>query len=81
MNDNELKWKERMEDIDYEEEYFIFLRNQIKFPSGLLNLVSNPIFNTFSNSKKIIAIRQILLATGKVLRNSIHYDIINNIVY
>ena len=77
----ELQWQEQMNEIENEENYFIFLRNHMTYPHGLINLVSNPIFDTFSISKKILAIRAILLATGKVLKNSIHYDYNNNILY
>ena len=67
-------------EMNDEDEYFDFIRNNMIYPYGLVNLVTNPIFYTYSPPKRVLAVRQILLATGKVNRRTIYYDTRNNIV-
>ena len=46
------KWINQIEDMHREEEVMYYIRNNMTYPRGLINLVSNPIFFTFDKKRK-----------------------------
>jgi len=75
------KWINQIEDMHREEEVMYYIRNNMTYPRGLINLVSNPIFFTFDKNRKAGAVRHGLASCKDVYPDTIIYNSIREVVY
>ena len=77
----EIRWDEQMKDMDSEDRYHDYIKNNKIYPRGLFNVSSNPIFNTLSWARRVTTVRHIILTNGDVKKHTIFYDPNNNVVF
>jgi hypothetical protein len=75
------KWREQQQDMDKEDSYHEWLNLHKVYPTGLFNLVSNPIFYLYPKERRNNAIIQMLENYRRINRLSINYDSVNNAVF
>ena len=74
-------WEEQIRELNKDDEMHNYILANKIYPSGLFNLTSCPIYNSYSRSKKIKAIITILQHYNKIILNTVHVDMNNSIVH
>ena len=74
-------WEKQIKEIEEEEDYMLNVyRNKI-FPYAIYNLTDNGLFNNFSHSKKLKALKSIIDHDRDIRKKSLFYDKEKNIIY
>ena len=74
-------WEQQIRDIEEEDDYMMHVyRNKI-FPFAIYNLTDNGLFNNFSHTRKLKALKSIVDNDRDIRKKSLFYDQATNIVY
>ena len=74
-------WEKQIRDFEEEDDYMTHVyRNKI-FPFAIYNLTDNGLFNNFSHTRKLKALKSIVDNDRDIRKKSLFYDQATNIVY